>query len=37
MEEISYMRRDYESVNDKSLPYDISQKSSENRIHATKG
>ena len=32
-----YERRVYESVEDKSLSWDISQKLTENRIHATKG
>ena len=34
MEKNSYERRVYESVDDKSLSSDISQKSTENRIHA---
>ena len=36
MDEISYERRVYESVDDKSLFRDVSQKSTENRIHAAK-
>ena len=36
MEKTSYERRVYESVRDKSLSYDVSQKSTENGIHATK-
>ena len=34
MEKISYRRRVYESVDDASLPWDVYQKSTENRIHA---
>ena len=36
MEKVSYERRVYESVDDKSLLLDTSQKSTENRIHAAK-
>ena len=36
MDEISYERRVHESVDDKSLFRDVSQKSTENRIHAAK-
>ena len=34
---MSYEGRIYESVDDKSLSWDLSQKSSENGIHAEKG
>ena len=37
MEIISYEYCVYESVDDKSLSWDISYKSTGNRIHATKG
>ena len=37
MEKNSYERRVYKSVDDRSLPCDTSQKSTENSIHATKG
>ena len=37
IEKISYDRRVYESVHDKSLSRVITQKSTDNRIHATKG
>ena len=37
MEKNSNERRVYESVDDKSLSCDISQKSTENGIHAEKG
>ena len=33
----SYERRVYESVDDRSLSLDVSQKSTENRIYTTKG
>ena len=37
MERISYERRVYESVDDKNLTWDISQKSTEKRIREAKG
>ena len=37
MEKLSYERCVYESVDDKSLSWDRSQKWTENRIHAAKG
>ena len=37
MENISYDLRGYESVDGKSLSWDIYQESTENRIHKTKG
>ena len=37
MGEKSYERRVYESVDDKSLSWNISEKSTKNRIHAAKG
>ena len=37
MEKTSYERRVYESVDDKILSWDISQKRTEMGIHATKG
>ena len=37
MEKISYERRVYESVDDRSLSWVISQKSTENIIQAAKG
>ena len=36
MGKISYERGIYESVDDQSLSWDISQKSTENKIHAAK-
>ena len=37
MENISYKVRVYESVDNRSLSWVISQKSTENKIHAVKG
>ena len=37
MGKIYYERRVYESVDNKIMSWDISQKSTENRIHAAKG
>ena len=36
MDKIPYEYSVYEFIDDKSLPWDISQKSMEKRIHATK-